>query len=960
MGETPAFGFDHRDQRHSAIRLMPVAFVLLMTVLATSPQTASCDDEPGPIEIAEVTLDRPADFRQDVLPVFRAKCLACHSESKKEGGLVLESPAAIRNGGDSGPAILLDKPAESPLALAAGRRGDVSAMPPLPNDAQAAALTPEELGRLILWIREGAKDSTSGKKSLQWQPLPTTIEAVYSLALDPQERLVAAGRANRIHLYDVVQMHESAVLSDPALADTDTEQPVAHRDIVSSLAFSRDGRWLASGGYRVVKLWHREDALLRRRDVSTAVTRVATSEDGRWLAAGLDDGGLTLWDRTTDSEPANLPAGDSPVTGVTFTKDASHLISAAGSSLISWDTASMDQVGTLNAPAPVKAVLSLPDGERLATGHEDGLIRLWSVEQLVEQTAADGEAATPLNELAGHDKPVTSLAWIQAEGPRLLSASADGTLRQWDLDQAKETRKVDHGAAVNHVATTADGTRMASAGADNVVRVWDAKGTKLAEFKGDPRLAAELARRQDDHKVAQSRKSLADKAVADAEKDAKEREESLKKAREQVEAAQKQVTEAAAKVEPAEQKLADAAKGLEEMPEDEGRKKAKTAAEEALKKEQDALKKAEDTLVSAKRGVELSEKSVATVKSELEAQQQTRDVEAAREMQAAEAVAAAEEQSKSSSGTVAGVAFSPQGEWLAVGDGTGVIVQWHVDSQRALDVHETEPAAAISTIVATSDGQIISGTKGGQLDVWRGTPSWKLAGHLGPADSDGLDISESVLADRVLAIDFHPDGRRVATGSGAPSRSGQLLLWDLESRRVEREFPDAHSDSVFDVAFSRDGTYLASGAADKFAKVFEVESGKLKQSFEGHTGHVLSVAWKADGSVLATGGADHAIKAWTTATGEQQRTITSHKKPVTSIAFAGIQEKLVSASGDQAVLLHTVSNGRNDRRLQGANDFLHAVLVSRDGSRVMAGCEDGGVQVWDGSNGKLLMTFASE
>ena len=71
-----------------------------------------------------------------------------------------------------------------------------------------------------------------------------------------------------------------------------------------------------------------------------------------------------------------------------------------------------------------------------------------------------------------------------------------------------------------------------------------------------------------------------------------------------------------------------------------------------------------------------------------------------------------------------------------------------------------------------------------------------------------------------------------------------------------REIPDAHSDTVFGVAFSPDGSQIATCGADRFMKVFDVATGQLIRNFEGHTHHVLSVSWRADGRVLATGGAD--------------------------------------------------------------------------------------------------------
>ena len=70
--------------------------------------------------------------------------------------------------------------------------------------------------------------------------------------------------------------------------------------------------------------------------------------------------------------------------------------------------------------------------------------------------------------------------------------------------------------------------------------------------------------------------------------------------------------------------------------------------------------------------------------------------------------------------------------------------------------------------------------------------------------------------------------------------------------KVTSEIKNGHSDTVFGVCFSPDGTKLATCGADKFVKVFEIPSGKFIKAFEGHTHHVLDVGWKFDGKLLAS------------------------------------------------------------------------------------------------------------
>ena len=127
----------------------------------------------------DMPLSSAQDFERDVLPIFRANCLACHNASERQGDLVLETPATILSGGDTGPGVVPGQPEASLLwQLAAHREEPV--MPPEDNDVGARRLNDAELAVLAGWMTVGYVAHSYDVDRLR---------LAEALGLDPSQRL---------------------------------------------------------------------------------------------------------------------------------------------------------------------------------------------------------------------------------------------------------------------------------------------------------------------------------------------------------------------------------------------------------------------------------------------------------------------------------------------------------------------------------------------------------------------------------------------------------------------------------------------------------------------------------------------------------------------------------------------------------------------------------------------------
>lgn len=929
----------------------PVAVALVTTALLTGAADAVAA-EPSPLPIADLQRTSPVDFDKEILPILSANCLACHNRTKAKADLVLEMPADMLKGGENGPAVVPKRSADSLLLKSASHQQE-PVMPPKGNKAAAVDLTPEQLGLLKLWIDQGARASASGAgpsagAGIVLQPLPEGLKAIYAVGVTPDGQFAACARANQVYVYRLPTHQPVAELVDPQLALAGAGAavpPAAHRDVVQSIAFSPDGTWLATGGFREVKLWRRPRDVRRFAIASAArgpVGAVASTADGTVFATGGADGVVRIWDGATrGARPVfELSGHAGPIDDLRFSPDGLRVASVAvDKTLRLWSVADGAPFAQAAIPGGATSVAWTSAGKRLVTAGADGALRVWNV-----PVAAGGEVAA-VREMKGHGGPVTCVDSIPGAASQIISGGADGSVRIWNVDTGETVRKLDHGGPVAAVAVRPDGKRLASAGLNHVARLWDADGKPVAELKGEfyatetarhreqdaALAAADVAYRKSTLQAAEKRHAddvgrVKKAAVADVEA-----EKALADKRKAATAAAEAEAKIAADVAAAKPPDADAKKAAAAA--------AKKAADAEVKKLESTKAAGEDELRLAIKAAQQAADALADAQGAL----QTSEADHKRlqdELPALKAAAAATET------PLRCLAFSLDGLTVATAGDDALVHTWSAETGAPLDTFKGH-AGTVAALAFVAGDVLVSGSADGAAIGWDLRPPWQLERTIG-ADPSGAPA----LADRVNALDFSPDGRLLATGGGVPSREGEIVLWDVNSGALVRKLDRVHSDTVLGLDFSPDGKRLASGSADRFVKVLDLAEGKVVHAFEGHTGHVLSVAFRRDGRALASGGADHTARLWDVVAGAQTKNIAGFEKEVTSVQFLADTDQVLATAGDGKVRLLKPDGGEVRSFPGAAGMFVYAAGAGRDGTIVVAGGEDGVFRGWEAATAR--------
>ena len=635
-------------------------------------------------------------------------------------------------------------------------------------------------------------------------------DPVTSVAFSPDGKLLAYGSYDSTVILWDTKTHQSV------------GQPLMGIDSVSSVAFSPNGKILASGGvYNTILLsdveTHGAISQLLKGDTGWILS-LAFSPDGKMLASSSSDGTVLLWDVETRRAIGTLPKDATEWADayyVAFSPDEEILASAGcgkrdsqGSctqgKIILWDTETRQPIGQplIGHTSAIRSIAFSPDGKLLASGSFDNTILLWNV-----------ETHQPIGSpLLGHTSEVVSLAF--SPDGKILASGGGKVILLWDIEthQPRGQPFTGHIDPVSSVAFSPDGKLLASGSSnntigsgtgDNSVLLWNVQAYQpMGQVLTGHTGSVRSVVFSPDGKILAS--GSFDNAIAPSNRN---------------QTILLWNGETHQSIVPSTIRHSDPVSSLAFSPD--GKILASGGCRVNNQGYCPSFQEGKIILWDVMTGQPIGQPLLGHTD------------------------------------LITHIAFSPDGKLLASSSRDKTIILWDVRTHRPIGQPLKEHSDLVSDVAFSPDGKMFASSSTDYTiilwDVQTHQPIGQPLRHTGYVNS----------------IAFSPDGKLLVSGTSA----NNILLWNVKTHKPVGQPLTGQNDWVEIVAFSPDGRTFASGSCGRRDNrgfclqgkiiLWDVETRQpIGRPLIGHTGEVWSITFSPDGKTLVSGSDDNTIMLW--------------------------------------------------------------------------------------------------
>ena len=488
-----------------------------------------------------------------------------------------------------------------------------------------------------------------------------------------------------------------------------------------------------------------------------------------------------------------------------------------------------------------------PDGTRIVTASADNTVRIW-----------DARTGKQIAVVRGHGGPVNSAAY-SGDGARIVTTSDDKTARIWDARTGKQIAVLGgHEGAVYSGAYSPDGTRIVTSSADRTARVWDARtGKQIAILHGHESVVYTVAY-------------------------------------------------------------------------DPGGTRIVTASDDKTARVWDART---GTQIAVLRGHDGA--VVTAVYSPDSAQVVTAsDDKTARIWDARTGTQIAV--LRGHDGPLSSAAYSPNGTHIVTASFDKTVCIWDARTGTQLAVLRGHDGIVNSALYNPNGTRIATASNDRTARVWDARTGMQIAVLLG---HNGY----------IYGAAFNPDGTRVVTASVDQT----ARIWDARTGKQIAALR-GHKGYVWSAAYSLDGMRIVTASDDKTARIWDARTNSQIAVLRGHNDIVFNAVYSRDGARIATASYDKTARIWDARMGTQIAVLRGHDDAIASVAFSPDGTRMVTASVDKTARIWDARTGKQISVLRGHDGYIYDAVYSHDGSRIVTGSADKTARIWDARTGKQI------